>query len=161
MFSIGFPESPAGHLDHFDIVGLETVIDCGDAGQVRGIDRSSVGEGFGAGQRHEHRHRQTGLQRYIEWTVIAGCFYCVIHAFPATANLGFTDIVIVLGFVSFGSVLQIPGVGGGMQIVTILVLTQFYGVALEAASGVALMLWLVSFVFLEHTGRVLLLGLIL
>jgi glycosyltransferase 2 family protein len=88
----------------------------------------------------------------IEWTVIAGCFYCVIHAFPATAYLGFTDIVIVLGFVSFGSVLQIPGVGGGMQIVTILVLTQFYGVALEAASSVALMLWLVSFVAIVPLG---------
>src|SRR6267154_2048225 len=71
MFSIGFPESPAGHLDHFDIVGLETVIDCGDAGHVRGIDRSSVGAGFGAGQRDEYRHCQTGLQRYIDMTMIA------------------------------------------------------------------------------------------
>jgi uncharacterized protein (TIRG00374 family) len=88
----------------------------------------------------------------IEWIVIAGCFYCVFHAFPATASLGFTDIVIVLGFVSFGSVLQIPGVGGGMQIVTILVLTEFYGVALEAASGVALMLWLISFVVIVPVG---------
>lgn len=91
----------------------------------------------------------------IEWTVIAGCFYCVFRAFPATARLGFTDIVIVLGFVSFGSVLQIPGVGGGMQIVTILVLTQFYGVGLEAASGVALMLWLVSFVAIVPLGLAL------
>jgi hypothetical protein len=88
----------------------------------------------------------------IEWIIIAGCFYCVFRAFPATAELGFTDIVIVLGFVSFGSVLQIPGVGGGMQIVTILVLTQFYGVALEAASGVALMLWLISFVVIVPVG---------
>jgi uncharacterized protein (TIRG00374 family) len=88
----------------------------------------------------------------IEWIVIAGCFYCVFRAFPATDRLGFTDIVIVLGFVSFGSVLQIPGVGGGMQIVTILVLTQFYGVAIEAASGVALMLWLISFVVIVPVG---------
>jgi uncharacterized protein (TIRG00374 family) len=88
----------------------------------------------------------------IEWIVITGCFYCVFRAFPATDRLGFTDIVIVLGFVSFGSVLQIPGVGGGMQIVTILVLTQFYGVALEAASGVALMLWLISFVVIVPVG---------
>ena len=70
-------------------------------------------------------------------------------------RLGFTDIVIVLGFVSFGSVLQIPGVGGGMQIVTVLVLTEFYGVGLEAASGVALMLWLVSFVVIVPLGLAL------
>jgi hypothetical protein len=86
------------------------------------------------------------------WVGRAGCFFCVFHAFPATAGLGFIDIVIVLGFVSFGSIVQIPGVGGGMQIVTILVLTEFYGVALEAASGVALMLWVVSFVAIVPLG---------
>jgi hypothetical protein len=69
--------------------------------------------------------------------------------------MGFTDIVIVLGFVSFGSILQIPGVGGGMQIVTILVLTQFYGVGLEAASSVALMLWLICFVMIVPLGLAL------
>jgi glycosyltransferase 2 family protein len=91
----------------------------------------------------------------LEWLVIAACFYCVFRAFPATALLSVTDIVIVLGFVSFGSVLQIPGVGGGMQIVTILVLTEFYGVGLEAASGVALMLWLISFVVVVPVGLAL------
>jgi glycosyltransferase 2 family protein len=88
----------------------------------------------------------------LEWMVIAGCFFSVFRAFPATARLGFTDIIIILGFVSFGSILQIPGVGGGMQIVTIVVLTQFYGVGLEAASGVALMLWLISFVVVVPVG---------
>jgi hypothetical protein len=88
----------------------------------------------------------------IEWIVIAASFYCVFHAFPATIGLGFSDIVIVLGFVSFGSVVQIPGVGGGMQIATILVLTEFYGVGLEAASGVALVLWLISFVVIVPLG---------
>jgi uncharacterized protein (TIRG00374 family) len=91
----------------------------------------------------------------IEWTVIAACFYCVFRAFPATTRLGFNDIIIVLGFVSFGSVLQIPGVGGGMQIATILVLTEFYGVGLEAASSVALMLWLISFVVIVPLGLAL------
>lgn len=91
----------------------------------------------------------------IEWAVIAGAFYCVFRAFPATASLGVTDIVIVLGFVAFGSVLQIPGVGGGMQIVTVLVLTEFYGIGLEAASGVALVLWIVSFVVIVPIGLAL------
>jgi glycosyltransferase 2 family protein len=91
----------------------------------------------------------------LEWTVIAGCFYCVFRAFPATAQLGFADIIIVLGFVSFGSVVQIPGLGGGMQIVTVLVLTEFYGVGFEAASGIALVLWLVSFVMIVPLGLAL------
>jgi hypothetical protein len=91
----------------------------------------------------------------IEWIVIAGCFYCVFHAFPVTSSLSFADVVIVLGFVSFGSVLQIPGVGGGMQIVTILVLTEFYGLGLEEASSVALMLWAINFVVILPVGLAL------
>ena len=91
----------------------------------------------------------------LEWLAIVVCFYCVFRAFPATTSLGFADIIIVLGFVSFGSVVQIPGVGGGMQIVTVLVLTEFYGVGLEAASSVALMLWLVSFVLIVPVGLAL------
>lgn len=95
------------------------------------------------------------LYSMLEWLVIVCCFYCVFRAFPATAGLRFADIVIVLGFISFGSVVQIPGVGGGMQIVTVLVLTEFYGVGLEAASSVALMLWLVSFVIIVPVGLAL------
>ncbi|HEY4361645.1 MAG TPA: lysylphosphatidylglycerol synthase transmembrane domain-containing protein [Bryobacteraceae bacterium] len=95
------------------------------------------------------------LYSAIEWMIIIGCDVCIFHAFPATAHLGLTDVVIVLGFVSFGSVLQIPGVGGGMQIVTVLVLTEFYGISLEAASSVALTLWLVSFVVIVPVGLIL------
>lgn len=92
------------------------------------------------------------LYSLLEWLVIVACFYCVFRAFPATAQLGLPDVVIVLGFVSFGSVVQIPGVGGGMQIVTVLVLTEFYGVGLEAASSVALVLWVINFVIIVPVG---------
>ena len=91
----------------------------------------------------------------IEWLVVAGSFFCVFRAFPATAGMRITDVVIALGFVCFGSVLQIPGVGGGMQIATVLVLTEFYGVSLEAASGIALVLWIITFVVIVPLGLVL------
>jgi len=91
----------------------------------------------------------------IEWLVVAGAFFCVFQAFPATSGLRITDVIIALGFVAFGSVLQIPGVGGGMQIATVLVLTEFYGVSLEAASGIALVLWIISFVVIVPLGLVL------
>jgi glycosyltransferase 2 family protein len=95
------------------------------------------------------------LYTVIEWVGIGGAFFCVFRAFPATARLGLTDVVILLGFITFGSVLQIPGVGGGMQIVTVLALTEFYGVALEAASGVALVLWVIGFVSIVPVGLAL------
>jgi hypothetical protein len=91
----------------------------------------------------------------IEWLVVAGSFFCVFRAFPATAGMRVTDVIIALGFVCFGSVLQIPGVGGGMQIATVLVLTEFYGVSLEAASGIALVLWIITFVVIVPLGLVL------
>lgn len=91
----------------------------------------------------------------LEWALIAASFFAVFRAFPVTAQLTPTDIVIVLGFVAFGSVVQIPGVGGGMQIVTVLVLTEFYGLNLEAASSVALVLWIFSFVVILPIGLAL------
>ena len=95
------------------------------------------------------------LYTVVEWCVIAASFGCVFKAFPATHDLGITDVVILLGFVCFGSIVQIPGVGGGMQIVTVLVLTEFFGISLEAASGIALVLWIITFVVIVPLGLVL------
>jgi glycosyltransferase 2 family protein len=91
----------------------------------------------------------------LEWALVVGGFYCVFRAIPATSGLGLTDSVIVLGFVCLGSVVQIPGVGGGVQIVTVLVLTQFYGLGLAAASGVAVLWWVVCFVTIVPIGLAL------
>ena len=59
--------------------------------------------------------------------------------------LKLTDIVIILGFLAFGSVVQIPGIGGGIQITAIVVLTQLYGLPLENASGIAVFIWVLTF----------------
>jgi hypothetical protein len=42
-----------------------------------------------------------------------------------------------------------------MQIATVLVLTEFFGVSIAAASGVALILWAISFVMIVPFGLVL------
>jgi glycosyltransferase 2 family protein len=91
----------------------------------------------------------------LEWALVVGAFYCMFRAVPASSGLGLTDSVIVLGFVCLGSVVQLPGVGGGVQIVTVLVLTQFYGLGLAAASGVALLWWVVCFVTIVPIGLAL------
>ena len=41
-----------------------------------------------------------------------------------------------------------------MQIATVLVLTELYGVSLEAASGIALVLWIITFVVIVPLGLV-------
>lgn len=81
----------------------------------------------------------------VEWMLIVACFWCIFQAFPATASLGILDTVIVVGFVAFGSVLTIPGIGGGMQLVTVLVLTQLFQVPVEMAGGIAILIWVITF----------------
>ena len=40
-----------------------------------------------------------------------------------------------MGFVSFGAVVQIPGIGGGVQVVSVLVLTKIFGFPVELATS--------------------------
>ena len=57
-----------------------------------------------------------------------------------------------MGFVSFGSVVQIPGIGGGMQVVAVLVLTELFGVRLELATSFADPDWILTFVAIVPVG---------
>ena len=91
----------------------------------------------------------------LEWVVLASSFFCTFRAFPATASLSLTDALIALGFIALGSIVQIPGLGGGMQLAAIVVLTEFYGITLGAATSVALTLWVNSFVVIVPVGLIL------
>jgi glycosyltransferase 2 family protein len=90
----------------------------------------------------------------IEWAIIIGTYYTLFLAFPATVSFKITDVVVFLGFVSFGSIIQIPGIGGGIQVTSIVVLTQIYGLALESATGLALFIWIVTFVVVVPIGLI-------
>lgn len=88
----------------------------------------------------------------FEWALIVACYVCIFKAFPATAGFSLRDVVIFVGFVTFGAIVQIPGVGGGVQVVAIVVLTELFGLSLEAASGVAVLLWVTTFVVIAPIG---------
>lgn len=90
-----------------------------------------------------------------EWILIAVCYYCILQSFAPTAALSIRDGLIILGLVSFGSVVQIPGVGGGMQIIGILVLTQMFGLGVEDATAVATMLWGIGLAICVPPGLIL------
>ncbi|HYL76967.1 MAG TPA: lysylphosphatidylglycerol synthase transmembrane domain-containing protein [Bryobacteraceae bacterium] len=94
------------------------------------------------------------LYTVIEWAIIVGSYYTLFRSFPATSQLMITDVVVFLGFVAFGSIVQIPGIGGGIQVTSIVVLTQIYGLPFEAATGVALFIWIVTFVVVVPFGFV-------
>lgn len=91
----------------------------------------------------------------LEWYVIFLCFYAVFQAFPQTAPLGTTEILTYIGFVAFGSLVQIPGIGGGFQIVAVLVLNEIFHLPLELSASVALVTWIVSLVGIVPLGVIL------
>jgi uncharacterized protein (TIRG00374 family) len=88
----------------------------------------------------------------LEWTLIILCYVCLFRAFPATVGFELTDVVIFLGFVAFGAVVQIPGVGGGLQVVAVIILTELFGLGLAEASGIAVMIWITTFVVIVPVG---------
>lgn len=91
----------------------------------------------------------------ITWVLIVFCYGSVFQAFPETASLSGSSILVYIGFVAFGSIVQIPGIGGGVQLVSILVLTQLFHVGLETATGIALVTWAITLIGILPLGAVL------
>jgi uncharacterized protein (TIRG00374 family) len=95
------------------------------------------------------------LYSVVEWMMIAACYWCLAQAFSGLIELDLVDVLIFMGFVSFGSIIQIPGIGGGIQVASVLVLTELFGVRLELATSFALLVWILSFVVVVPVGLAL------
>jgi hypothetical protein len=91
----------------------------------------------------------------LEWVIITLGVWAILAAHPVTSTLGPVDVLVFLGFISLGGVIQIPGIGGGFQIVAIVVLTELYAVPVEIATGVTLLLWVTAFVVIVPFGLAL------
>ncbi len=91
----------------------------------------------------------------IEWALIILSNVALFQASPATSGFTLREVVIFVGFVAFGGVIQIPGIGGGVQVVSVIVLTELFGVGLEAAAGLALLIWIIAFVVIVPVGLAL------
>jgi glycosyltransferase 2 family protein len=91
----------------------------------------------------------------IEWMLIAACYWCLVQAFSRVFTMTFVDVLVLMGFVSFGAIVQIPGIGGGVQVVAVLVLTEMFGIRLELATSFAMFVWILTFVAVVPIGLVL------
>jgi glycosyltransferase 2 family protein len=82
----------------------------------------------------------------IHWFLVLLCNYAVIKAFSGRlGTLTLADAIIVLVFTLVGSMIQLPGVGGGSQAMSIVAFTRLYGVDQETAFAAAMVLWFVTF----------------
>ena len=82
----------------------------------------------------------------VHWFLIVFCYMWVAHAFGGPLGaLSFSDAALVLAFSMVGSAVQFPGVGGGAQVATFLVLTLIFGVEKVPAATMSIVVWLVTF----------------
>lgn len=80
------------------------------------------------------------------WLLVVLVYFWTTRAFGGElADLGFVGAALVLAFTLVGSAVQLPGVGGGSQLATFLVLTLIFGVEKEPAAIAAIVLWLITF----------------
>jgi uncharacterized membrane protein YbhN (UPF0104 family) len=78
-----------------------------------------------------------------------------MRSFRGSFEFGLLDILIYMGFVAFGAVVQLPGIGGGMQVVSVLVLHEIFKMPVEIATGATLVLWVITFVIVVPAGIVM------
>jgi hypothetical protein len=95
------------------------------------------------------------------WAMIAVAYKEVTHSYAVEAlEIPQTQVLLLMGSSMVGSLIQLPGVGGGSQLATIATLRHVFDVPQELAASCGIMLWLVTFVavipvglFLAHHER--------
>jgi uncharacterized protein (TIRG00374 family) len=95
----------------------------------------------------------------LHWFTIVVIYYLIVHSFGGTlAMLSIGDAMLVLAFTLVGSTVQLPAVGGGSQVASILVFTTIFHVETEAATVASLVLWVITFASCSLVGVPLLIG---
>jgi uncharacterized protein (TIRG00374 family) len=117
-------------------------------------------EGFSDGLRGIRTWSDLGvllIYTAIHWVLVAFVYLWVAHAFGGQlAQLTLSGATLVLAFGLVGSAVQLPGVGGGAQLATFLVLTLIFGVEKEPAATMAIVVWLIGFASCSLVGLPLL-----
>ncbi len=93
------------------------------------------------------------LLSLILWLAITLSLQWMVLAYPhMLPQFSFADAILLMGFTSAGSLLQLPAVGGGMQIVTLLVLNRIFHAPAAVSASAALLIWLISFYAIAPIG---------
>ena len=92
----------------------------------------------------------------VMWGMIAVAYKEVTHAYHSEAlEIPQSQVLLLMGSSMVGSVIQLPGVGGGSQLATIAALQHIFDVPKEMAASCGIMLWLVTFVAVIPLGLLL------
>jgi uncharacterized protein (TIRG00374 family) len=84
----------------------------------------------------------------VHWVLATLIYLGVAKAFGEAflhSDMNFSGAMLLLAVTLVGSVLQLPGVGGGAQIASFVALTRIFGVEQEPAAAISVVLWLITF----------------
>jgi uncharacterized protein (TIRG00374 family) len=92
----------------------------------------------------------------LMWWLIALCYREVAHSYgPVLADMTVPKVLLLMGSSMLGSLIQLPGVGGGSQLATISALQHVFNASHELAANCGILLWLVTFVSVVPAGLIL------
>ena len=87
------------------------------------------------------------------WYLIARAYQEVAHSYGVQSlDIKVSQVLILMGSSMVGSMVQLPGVGGGSQLATIATLYHLFDVPKELAASCGIMLWIVTFVAVVPVG---------
>jgi uncharacterized protein (TIRG00374 family) len=103
-----------------------------------------------------------GALSLLMWFMIIMAYQDVAHSYGVEVlDIQRSQVLVLMGASMIGSMVQLPGVGGGSQLATIATLEKVFDVPRELAASCGIMLWLVTFVavvpvglFLAHRERI-------
>ena len=79
----------------------------------------------------------------ILWAVNGSVFWCVFQSLGGDLqHLSWLSAGLTMFFAVLGLMVQLPGIGGGYLVFTALALTELFSVGAEAATGAAVMTWI-------------------
>ncbi len=89
----------------------------------------------------------------LVWVPVVLTYWSVTRAFgwPMT-RLDLGSVLLLLAIAVFGSLLLLPGIGGGTQLAIVVALTELFGIPLEVASSVAILLWVLTYMMVLVPG---------
>jgi glycosyltransferase 2 family protein len=92
----------------------------------------------------------------LAWWVIALAYREVTHAYGTPLeHMTVSKVLLLMGSSMLGSLIQLPGVGGGSQVATISALQHIFNASHELAASCGILLWLVTFVSVVPVGLLL------
>ena len=99
---------------------------------------------------------QLALLSFVMWAMVAVAYVLITRAYGGRlAELGIASIMVLMISAMFGSLIQLPGVGGGSQLATIAVMNSLFGVENEIAVSCGMLIWLCTFMSVIPVGLLL------